>query len=220
MDTPQTLEARAALVRDLAGRGITDARVLAAMGRVPRHLFVPPESRHLAYADGPLPIGEGQTISQPFVVALMSQLLALCGMERVLEIGTGSGYQAAVLAELAGEVFGIERYESLAATARTALAQAGYGQVQVFAGDGSGGLAEFAPYDAILMAAAAPQVARVLAGQLADGGRLVAPVGGKQGQKLELLTREGDSFRRRKLITVAFVPLRGKLGWSEEEWGE
>jgi protein-L-isoaspartate(D-aspartate) O-methyltransferase len=210
MDTPQTLEDRARMVREqLAGRGIRDERVLAAMGRVPRHLFVPPENRHLAYGDGPLPIGEGQTISQPFVVALMTELLGLRGGERVLEVGTGSGYQAAVLAELAGEVFSVEIQNMLAKRARQSLAEAGYA-VRVFVGDGSGGLPEHAPYDAIILAAAAPRVPRRLADQLVERG----------GQQLELYVRGRAGFRRRKVIPVAFVPLRGRLGWSEEEWGD
>jgi len=166
----------------LSARNIRDRRVLAAMGAVPRHRFVPEEHRHLAYSDGPLPIGGGQTISQPYIVALMTQLLLLDGKETVLEIGTGSGYQAAVLAYLAQQVHTIERQSGLAERARAALTNLGIMNVAVHLGDGSLGLPEHAPYQAILVTAAAPEVPRLLLEQLAEGGRLVLPVGGRLGQ--------------------------------------
>lgn len=209
---------RRMVIEQLADRGIRDPRVLAAMEKVRRHLFIPPGFLHLAYADGPLPIGEGQTISQPYVVALMTQMLNLSGSERVLEIGTGSGYQAAVLSELAREVFSVERFESLAEQARRALAAAGCSNVRVFVADGSLGLPEYAPYDAIVFTAAAPRIPRTAVYQLRDGGRLIAPVGGEMGQVLELVVRRGERFRRKRLVPVAFVPLRGHEGWSEEDW--
>jgi protein-L-isoaspartate(D-aspartate) O-methyltransferase len=179
---------------------------------------VPENYSRDAYSDGPLAIGEGQTISQPYVVGLMTELLGLAGGEKVLEVGTGSGYQAAVLARMAASVYTIERHPSLADRARKALAAVGADNVQVIVGDGSRGLPEFAPYNAIVITAAAPEVPRTLLGQLADGGRLVLPVGGKRGQRLQLIRRVGDRFSRKKLAPVAFVPLRGQHGWSEETW--
>lgn len=214
-----TREQRLRMVRDqIASRDIRDSRVLVAMRSVRRHLFVPEGMRDLAYGDGPLPIGEGQTISQPYVVALMSQLLSLKGDERVLEVGTGSGYQAAVLGELAREVYSMELYESLAAHARRALSEQGSTNVRVIVGDGSLGLVEYAPFDAIILTAAAPSISQALAGQLADGGRLVVPVGGERGQLLQLIRRRGKRFTRKKLVPVAFVPLRGEAGWAEKDW--
>jgi protein-L-isoaspartate(D-aspartate) O-methyltransferase len=220
MDTEIDFEkARVEMVQhQLFERGIRDPRVLAAMGEVPRHQFVPEQFRHLAYSDGPLAIGENQTISQPYVVGFMTELLALEGEEQVLEIGTGSGYQAAVLARLAKSVFTIERYESLADRARASLQRAGAENVQVILGDGSAGLPETAPFDAIVVTAAAPGVPPALLKQLGDGGRLVVPVGGRRGQRLELIRRSGDRFSRKKLAPVAFVPLRGRYGWSEDRW--
>jgi protein-L-isoaspartate(D-aspartate) O-methyltransferase len=211
--------ARAEMVQyQLFDRGIRSPAVLAAMRDVPRHLFVPENYSRDAYSDGPLAIGEGQTISQPYVVGLMTELLGLAGGEKVLEVGTGSGYQAAVLARMAASVYTIERHPSLADRARKALAAVGADNVQVIVGDGSRGLPEFAPYNAIVITAAAPEVPRTLLGQLADGGRLVLPVGGKRGQRLQLIRRVGDRFSRKKLAPVAFVPLRGQHGWSEETW--
>lgn len=202
----------------LADRGITDPRVLQAMADVPRHLFIPEEHRHLAYADGPLPIGEDQTISQPFIVALMTQLLELRGNEIVLEIGTGSGYQAAILSKLARQVFTIERHDSLARQAAQTLYELGYTNLVVMTGDGSRGLLAHGPFDGILITAAAPRVPSLLLEQLAEGGRLVLPTGGEQGQMLERWTRHGDRYRHEEITPVAFVPLRGKLGWKEQEW--
>ncbi len=202
----------------LRRRGLRDPRLLKAMLTVPRHRFVPPEHRHLAYVDGPLPIGAGQTISQPYIVALMTQLLLLQGDETVLEIGTGSGYQAAILAELARQVHTIERHAELAERAKLILRELGYQNVHVHIGDGSLGLAEFAPYQGILVTAAAPKAPAALLEQLEDGGRLVIPVGGQWGQMLERWTRHGDQFDQEEFVPVAFVPLRGEAGWKEDRW--
>ncbi len=210
---------RKVMVRQqLAGRNITDSRLLAVMEHIPRHLFVPEQYQPAAYDDGPLPIGCNQTISQPYIVALMTQLLRLTGDERVLEIGTGSGYQAAILSQLAAEVFTVERHEVLAENARSVLDGLGISNVKVLVMDGSAGLRAHAPYQAIIVTAAAPGVPRALAEQLSDGGRLVIPVGGEGQQRLELLVREGERFRRRQIVPVAFVPLRGERGWSEQDW--
>ena len=183
------------------------------MARVPRELFVPDNLRHLAYADGALPIGFGQTISQPFIVATICSLLGLSGEERVLDVGTGSGYQAAVLAELADEVVTIERVPELAEQARAALRQAGYDNVDVRLGDGSLGVPERAPYDGIAVAAAAPTVPPALYDQLAEGGRLVVPRGGRSGQELVLVERTPQGPVERRSVTCRFVPLLGEEGF-------
>ncbi len=198
-------------------RDITDARVLDAMRSVPRHAFVPAEIQHLAYADAPLPIGHRQTISQPYIVALMTQLCELGPEARVLEVGTGSGYQAAVLSRLARQVYTIERLPELARRARQALAAQGIENVTVVEGDGTLGLAEHAPYDAILVAAAAPRVPAALREQLTPAGVLVLPIGGRDGQILERWRRCGDEFRRERVTAVAFVPLVGAQGWPLSE---
>lgn len=200
--------------QQLAQRGICDRAVLRAMESVPRHLFLPPSLQTKAYADQALPLTEGQTISQPFVVALMAQALALRGNERVLEIGTGSGYAAAVLSLLTAEVYSIERLATLANQAAQRLRMLGYHNVRVIHGDGSRGLAEYAPYDVISVPAAAPWVPRMLREQLADGGRLVIPVGGQEEQVLLCLTRRGDTVTTRKLGGVRFVPLINEQGWE------
>lgn len=200
----------------LAQRGITDERVLDAMARVPRHLFLPAAARAAAYEDRALPIDAGQTISQPFVVALMAQELRLRGDERVLEIGAGSGYAAAVLSLLAAEVFTVERHRVLAETAAQRLAELGYGNVHVIVGDGTAGLPEHAPYDAITVAAASPWVPQPLRTQLADGGRLVIPVGGRDDQFLLRVTRHGDETRVERMSGVRFVPLVGEHAWLHE----
>jgi len=200
----------------LAGRDITDRRVLEAMRSVPRHFFVPDDSSDLAYVDAPLPIGFRQTISQPYIVALMSQLLCLRGDETVLEVGTGSGYQAAVLARLARRVYSVERIPELAEMARQALTRLGVENVEVRLADGSAGLPEAAPYDGILVAAAAPKVPRPLLDQLARAGRLVVPVGSIEGQVLERWTRRGDNFTCDRSSPVCFVPLLGAHGWQED----
>jgi protein-L-isoaspartate(D-aspartate) O-methyltransferase len=200
----------------LCGRDIRDRRVLEAMRSVPRHRFVPPEDADLAYIDAPLPIGHRQTISQPYIVALMSQLLRLHGVETVLEVGTGSGYQAAVLGRLAQRVISVERIPELAEAARRALAELGIDNVEVRVADGSAGLPEAAPFEAILVAAAAPHVPPPLLDQLAEGGRLVVPVGSIDGQMLEIWTRRGQDFARERSAPVTFVPLVGSHGWAKD----
>ncbi|PPK53093.1 protein-L-isoaspartate(D-aspartate) O-methyltransferase [Marinobacter persicus] len=208
---------RELMVQDqLVSRGITDPRVLQAMGRVPRELFVPEHLRVEAYEDHPLPIGRGQTISQPYIVALMAEALQLKGRERVLDIGTGSGYAAAVLASMALEVFSMEKIPEVASQAEKNLQQAGFSQVRVKTGDGSQGWPEAAPFDGICVAAGAPAVPDSLKEQLSVGGRLVIPVGLEQGlQRLLLITRRSDQeFDRREIGDVRFVPLLGQEGWS------
>jgi len=199
----------------LARRGIKDQRVLEAMRQVPRHLFIPEDMRHLAYCDGPLPIGYGQTISQPYIVALMTELLELTGREKVLEIGTGSGYQAAILSLLAPQVYTIERHPALAQQAEKVLTQLGYDNVMVIVSDGTLGWPEYSPYEAIIITAAAPDIPQPLLDQLADGGRLVAPVGSRWSQSLVKVKRRGGSLMREQLAPVAFVPLVGEHGWRE-----
>jgi len=200
--------------RQLRRRGIADERVLAAMARVPRHLFVPEHVRHLAYEDGALPIGQGQTISQPYIVATICSLMQLAGKERVLDVGTGSGYQAAVLAELAAEVVTIERVPELAERARETLARAGYDGVEVRVGDGSLGVPERAPFDAVAVAAAAPAIPPALYDQLVDGGRLVLPRGGRWGQDLVLVERTPEGPVERTSVSCRFVPLVGAEGFA------
>jgi len=207
--------ARADMVeRQLRRRGTFDERVLEAMERVPRELFVPEDLRHLAYEDGALPIGNGQTISQPFIVATICQLLDLSADDRVLDVGTGSGYQAAVLAELAAEVVTIERVPELAEAARAALVQAGYGDVEVRVGDGSLGVPERAPFDGIAVAAAAPAIPPALYEQLVEGGRLVVPRGGRWGQQLVVVVRTQDGPLERASVPCRFVPLVGAEGFG------
>jgi protein-L-isoaspartate(D-aspartate) O-methyltransferase len=200
-------------------RGIRAPKVLAAMERVQRHLFVPAESAARAYNDEPLGIGERQTISQPYMVAAMTAALELEGSERVLEVGTGSGYQAAILAELAREVVTIEARASLAAMARERLAGLGYQNIRVEVGDGTLGWPASAPYDAILVAAAAPRVPPPLVEQLAEGGRMVIPVGKAEHQMLfRIRNREGREFKE-ALFACQFVPLRGQFGWPDSSAG-
>jgi protein-L-isoaspartate(D-aspartate) O-methyltransferase len=208
-------EARANMVREqIAGRGIRDPRVLAALARVPRHELVPEALREFAYADQPLPIGYEQTISQPFVVAYMTEQLQLRGDERVLEIGTGSGYQAAVLSLLAREVYSIEIVKELGERARADLARLGYANVHVRVGDGYRGWPEQAPFDAIIVTAAPGRVPQPLIDQLAVGGRLVLPVGGFDQQLLRI-DRDATGLRREHLIGVRFVPMRGEAQTQE-----
>ncbi len=199
----------------IAARGIRDERVLEAMRIVPRHLFVPAHMIGAAYRDSPLPIGQGQTISQPYIVAYMTEQLELDGDERVLEIGTGSGYQAAILSLLAEEVITVERFPQLAREAQERLTALGYDNVRVVVGDGSLGWPDEAPYDAIIVTAAAPEVPEPLKEQLTDGGRLVAPIGPRWTQELVKIRRIGDDFQVTPLIGVAFVPLIGRHGWQE-----
>ncbi|MGH9741003.1 MAG: protein-L-isoaspartate(D-aspartate) O-methyltransferase [Candidatus Acidiferrum sp.] len=203
------------LEKQLRRRGVADSRVLSAMGAVHREEFVPQELRRRAYEDAPLPIGEGQTISQPYIVAAMTAALHLTGSERVLEIGTGCGYQAAVLSSLADTVFSVESRSGLAAVAASRLERLGYSNVHVHCGDGTLGLTEFAPFDAILVAAAAPAVPEPLRAQLAEGGRLILPVGDAQDQELRYIERQGNSFLTRALEGCRFVPLVGSHGWKE-----
>ncbi|HEY45950.1 MAG: protein-L-isoaspartate O-methyltransferase [Anaerolineae bacterium SM23_ 63] len=210
--------ARERMVEDqIRSRGIKDARVLEAMATIPRHVFVPSENKHLAYADAPLPIGHRQTISQPFIVALMTELLCLGGDETVLEVGTGSGYQAAILGRLAKHVYSLERIPELAEHARGILNALKLDNVEVLVADGSQGLPEHAPFGGIMVTAAAPKVPVPLKEQLADGGRLVLPVGEQAGQILECWERQGDDFRRERVAPVAFVPLVGEHGWDSDE---
>jgi len=209
-------ERRLMVEQQLRARGIRDERVLDAMARVPRHEFVPPEHRDEAYEDHPLPIGEGQTISQPFVVAAMLEALALRPEDVALEVGTGSGYETAVLAELVRKVYSIERIASLTECARAVLARLGYNNVTVVHGDGSQGLPEAAPFDAIVVSAAAPHVPTSLMDQLRDGGRLVIPVGSGFAQELQLVRKIGDNSTTLYLDGVRFVPLIGREGFHIE----
>jgi protein-L-isoaspartate(D-aspartate) O-methyltransferase len=208
--------ARARLIEHLRTE-IKDERVLAAMARIPRERFVPPEERQLAYEDRPLPIGLDQTISQPFIVALMTQELGLTGSERVLEIGAGSGYQAAILAELARTVITVERLPTLAETARKVLSSLGYANITVHLAKETLGWPEEAPYDAIIASAAAPRVPPDLLAQLAIGGRMVIPVGSRYVQELYKITRRRKKNTIQNLGGCRFVSLIGKGAWEEEE---
>ncbi len=208
---------RERMVREqISRRGLNEPRLLSAMLTVPRHLFVPAEYRLSAYENGPLPIGFGQTISQPYIVALMTHLLQLQGDERVLEVGTGSGYQAAILGRLAREVHTIELVPELAESAAKLLEELGMHNVHIHIGDGSLGWPESAPYAGILVAAAAPQAPEALLEQLADGGRMVVPVGERGWQELEVWERQGNLYKSRNVLSVAFVPLRGEQGWDRK----
>jgi protein-L-isoaspartate(D-aspartate) O-methyltransferase len=200
----------------LVNRGIHDERVLKAMSEVPRHLFVPELYRHAAYEDCPLPIGEGQTISQPYMVAIMTQCLELKGKENVLEIGTGSGYQAAILSRLASHVYTIERHSALASRAKTILQQMGYDNVDVIEGDGSLGLPEKAPFQGIIVTACAPHVPACLLDQLETGGRLVIPVGNPYNQILHQVVKTEKGIKSMDILECAFVPLIGEEGWKVE----
>jgi protein-L-isoaspartate(D-aspartate) O-methyltransferase len=197
------------VAEQIAARNITDARVLAAMAAVPRHRFVPEAIRESAYGDYPLPIGEEQTISQPYIVALMSELARVEPGDRVLEVGTGSGYQAAVLGAMGVEVWSIEIVEPLANTARARLAELGYDRVHVRHGDGYRGWPEHAPFDAILITAAPPRIPEPLKGQLRVGGRLIVPVG-RHNQELVVVTRTERGFEEEAVLPVRFVPMTGE----------
>ena len=206
---------RARMVQEqLRSRGIRDERVLQAMLRVPRHEFAPPDAAHVAYEDHPVSIGEGQTISQPYMVASMLEALELQPTDTVLEVGTGSGYQAALLAELAAEVFTIERFPSLAALAQHILAHLNYANVVVATGDGSEGLRQYSPYNAIVVAAASPHIPPALVEQLSDGGRLAIPVGSAEEQELQVLRKTVSGARLERRYPCKFVPLIGKYGFS------
>jgi len=210
-DAAAVERARARMVAEqIEARGVRDARTIQAMKDVQRHLFVPEAQRASAYEDHPLPIGHGQTISQPYIVAFMTEALGLEGGETVLEVGTGSGYQAAVLARIASRVYSIEIVEPLAAEARQRLSRLGYSNVEVRAGDGYLGWPEAAPFDGIMVTAAAPRVPEPLKEQLKDGGRLVIPVGDEL-QELMLVTRRGSAFEERRILPVRFVPMTGKV---------
>ena len=198
----------------LRSRAITDERVLAAMARVPRERFVAEARGHSAYDDSPLPIGFGQTISQPYMVAAMLEALACEPQHRALEVGAGSGYQAALLAELCAQVWTVEIVEQLAAQAAATLRALGYSTAKVVVGDGTQGLPEHAPYDRIIVAAGAPSVPEPLLEQLAEGGRLVIPIGGRVGQRLVICRRESGRIHRCESMSCAFVPLIGLYGWS------
>ncbi|GAB4547066.1 MAG: protein-L-isoaspartate(D-aspartate) O-methyltransferase [Anaerolineae bacterium] len=211
-------EARLRMVeRQLAGRGITDERVLQAMREVPRHRFVPEDLWDMAYRDTPLPIGYGQTISQPYIVAYMTQMLRLSPDSRVLEVGTGSGYQVAILSRLAKQVYTIERVEELARRAEQIIRELGYHNVMFRVGDGGYGWPEFAPFDAIIVTAAAPEVPPPLISQLAEGASLIAPIGPAGYQELVRLTKQGETTQVEHLVPVAFVPLVGEHGWREQD---
>ncbi len=198
------------VVEQIAARGVKDAPTLAALRKVERHLFVPEASLAEAYDDHPLPIGQGQTISQPYIVAFMTEALRLQGGEKVLEVGTGSGYQAAVLSEIASQVFSIEIVEPLAIEARQRLASLGYRNVSVRAGDGYAGWPEEAPFDGIMITAAAPSIPEPLKRQLKDGGRLILPVG-DECQDLVVVTRRGETFVEARVLAVRFVPMTGRV---------
>lgn len=218
-DNPEDIAKQEEMVRrQLVPRGIRDEKVLDAMRRVPRRWFVPAEVAHLAYTDGPLPIGAGQTISQPYIVAVMTQALCLKGDERVLEVGTGSGYQAAILGLLAAQVHTIEQIPALSAQARKVLSSLGYDNVTLHVGDGSNGLPAFAPYDAVVITAAAPFVSVSLLEQLVVGGILVAPVGDPHYQVLKRYIKNADGITEEGMMPVSFVPLRGEQGWSKKQW--
>lgn len=208
-------KARRAMVEEqLKSRGISDERLLGVMGVIPRERFVPQDQSGSAYDDRPLPIGEEQTISQPYMVALMTQCMGLEGTEKVLELGTGSGYQTAILAELAAELYTVERIAGLANSARARLDEMCYHHVHFRVADGSEGWPEHAPFDRILVTAAIPKVADVLLGQLAEGGRLVAPVGSRYFQELTVVEKVGSEFRERHAGGCTFVPLIGQHAWG------
>lgn len=203
--------------RQIRARGVSDPLVLAAMRKVPRHLFVPEDYAGAAYDDRPLPIGEGQTISQPYMVAIMTETLKLEGNEKVLEIGTGSGYQAAILAEIADHVVTVERKDGLKERATRLIRELGYVNVEAVTGDGSRGYPARAPYDAIIVTAGAPRVPELLVEQLAAGGRLVIPVGNTFHQTLTRVTRTAEGEQTENLEGCVFVPLIGEYGWGEHE---
>lgn len=204
---------RRRLIETLQGNGISDLAVLRAFDEVPRHLFVPTGVRHRSYEDSALPIGNGQTISQPSVHARYLQELRLTGRERVLEIGTGSAYQTVLLSKLVEQVFSIERVGALLDRSRELIQRLGARNVSLLLGDGTLGWSAYAPYDAILVSAAAPQVPQPMRDQLAEGGRLLIPLGGRDEQMLAILTRRGSELERRDIAPVRFVPLVGKYGW-------
>lgn len=205
---------RRRLVETLREKGINDLAVLRAFEQTPRHLFVPTGVRHRAYEDSALPIGNGQTISQPSIHARYLEILRLTGREKVLEVGTGSGYQTVLLAHLAAQVFSIERIAPLLQGARENIARAGVRNVSLLLGDGTLGWREYAPYDAILVSAGSPTIPQPLVDQLAEGGRLLIPLGGQDVQTLAVLTRKQGAIVREDVLPVRFVPLLGQHGWQ------
>ena len=214
-----TVARRRMVEGQVIARGVTDQRVIDAMLKVPRHKFVEEAFENQAYQDAPLPIGEKQTISQPYMVAVMSEALNLTGVETVLEVGTGSGYQAAVLALLADRVFSLERIPSLARRARKVLDDCGFSKVNIRVADGTQGWREMAPFDAIVVTAGAPEVPREYLVQLVVGGRLVIPVGDRDSQVLMRITRTGESeYKEERLLGCRFVPLIGSHGWQDERY--
>jgi protein-L-isoaspartate(D-aspartate) O-methyltransferase len=214
---PEFRGARLRLVEDIRAKGIRDLAVLRAFEKVPRHQFVPTGIRHRAYEDTPLPIGNGQTISQPFIHAHYLELLNLKGTEKVLEIGTGTGYQTALLAQLVPQVFSVERIAALSAQAKANLDKLGINNVSLCVGDGTLGWKAYAPFDAILVSAGSPSVPQPLLDQLSDGGRLLIPEGDLETQHLMVYTRRGERTERREVAPVRFVPLIGSHGWEDRK---
>lgn len=214
---PEFRGARRRLVETIRSKGVNDLAVLRAFEMTPRHQFVPTGLWHRAYEDQPLPIGSGQTISQPSIHAKYLELLRLQGREKVLEIGTGSGYQTVLLAHLVAQVFSIERIPALLEQARQNIQRAKASNVSLLLGDGTVGWRQYAPYDAILVSAASPKVPEPLVEQLAEGGRMLIPLGGRDEQELVMFTRHGDSLERESILPVRFVPLLGTYGWAEDK---
>jgi len=210
---------RRALINRMQEKGIRDLNVLRAFDLVHRHLFVPEAVAHRAYEDAPVPIGFGQTASQPSLQALYMQILEIGSKDRVLEIGTGSGFQTAILAQLADRVYSVERIRELATRAREALDALRISNVAILVGDGTIGWSRYAPYDAILVAAGGPEVPQPLLEQLADGGRMLVPVGPRDVQRLVLVRRHGDRFEQEEVLDCTFVPLLGRFGWADERPG-
>lgn len=211
---------RRGLIEKLQEHGIRDLEILRAFDLVPRHEFLPRAVQHRAYEDAAIPIGFSQTASQPSLQALYMQLLELKPSDKVLEIGTGSGFQTAVLAQLVSNVYSVERIRELAVRARETLDEMRVSNVAILVGDGTIGWSRYAPYDAILVAAGSPEVPRPLAEQLAEGGRMLVPVGTMQSQRLILVTRHGDDFEEEEVLDCTFVPLLGRFGWNETGRGE
>jgi protein-L-isoaspartate(D-aspartate) O-methyltransferase len=203
------------LIETIRERGINDLAVLRVFDLVPRHLFVPDAVQHRAYEDAPVPIGFGQTASQPSLQALYLQLLKIQHQQKVLEIGTGSGYQTALLGHLAGHVYSVERIRELSARARTVLDDLHFSNIALLVGDGTIGWSRFAPYDAILVTAAAPDVPQALLDQLADGGRMLIPIGDRNEQTLTMFEKTPDGVQREDITACTFVPLLGRFGWAE-----